>query len=102
MPSPARWLKHLLKSTRGRAKHPVEIDVAYLRNLWQEQDGKCAVSGLSLEFTANNVCAASIDRRDCSLGYVPGNVVLTCQWVNLGRNSRCSVEDFRAVLDRLR
>lgn len=46
----------------------------YLWSLWEQQEGKCALSGLSLRHGTD----ASIDRIDSSRGYVEGNV----QWVH--------------------
>lgn len=53
-------------------------------DLFQAQDGKCALTGLPLQFselgdaTRTTTCTASLDRIDSSRGYIPGNV----QWVD--------------------
>ena len=61
----------------------VEVDIEYLDNLWKQQDGKCALSGvdLSTEDIFDNPAwsdTASLDRIDSTKGYIEGNL----QWVH--------------------
>lgn len=58
-----------------------------LVSLWHAQDGKCAVTRLPLTLVSRQPTSVSIDRIDNTLGHVPGNVHLTCKFVNLGRQS---------------
>jgi len=69
---------------------PVEIDLQYLLDLYENQKGLCALSGIKMDFKSyksrnsriinkNNI---SPDRIDPSKGYVPGNVQLVCAVVN--------------------
>lgn len=64
---------------------PVTIDMAYIRDLFEQQGGRCALSGLKLripdkvmDIYTGGECTASMDRINSILGYVPGNV----QWVH--------------------
>lgn len=58
------------------------VDLEYLTNLFNKQNGKCALSGLPLNFIdkKNSIfeCTASLDRISSNRGYVKGNV----QWVH--------------------
>lgn len=59
---------------------PFEVTIEYAWELYQKQNGKCALTGLPLEFGTswNRKCTASLDRIDSSKGYAPGNI----QWVH--------------------
>lgn len=64
------------------------IDTEYLRGLYSGQDGKCALSGITMSIRAPRDSdefwkTISIDRIDSNCGYIPGNVQLTCTGVNL-------------------
>lgn len=73
----------------GAKQRNLEFSVSkeYLWNLYQQQNGKCALSGITLDLTKNfanilrktgQYVSASIDRIDSTRGYVEGNV----QWVH--------------------
>lgn len=78
-----RWL-----GARDRSKkHGMDFSLSLedLENLWLEQNGTCALSGIKMTYelqngrTSTNV---SIDRIDQSKGYVTGNVQLVCMACN--------------------
>lgn len=112
--SPRAFLTGLFSHTKARATRPsgpdlvakgklnpaclnVQIDFDYLWNLWEVQQGRCALTGLYLGHRFNAPLAVSIDRKDSSLGYVPGNVQLVCQWVNKAKGNMAN-DDFKALL----
>ena len=55
---------------------PTARDAAYIKELLKEQSGRCALSGLPI-VAEEKTGTASLDRKDSSKGYVPGNV----QWL---------------------
>lgn len=76
---------------RCRDKNLVsEIDLEYIVELWNKQNGKCYYTGLDMELkttlekteTKTNKMILSIDRKNSSLGYTKDNVVLCCWCVN--------------------
>lgn len=74
---------------------PFNLTKEYLKELWDKQEGKCAISGIEMTFdqckgrTATNV---SIDQINPNEGYVVGNVQLVCMAVNQIK-SDLSMED---------
>lgn len=68
-----------LRGAAKRRKLPWEVDGQFLWELYQKQAGRCALSGVAIEFHDGVAqYTASLDRIDSKLGYVAGNV----QWVN--------------------
>lgn len=75
------WYNHVLRERKQkvREKVPVTLKVQEAWELFQEQNGTCALSGVPLLFsTDHSMNTASLDRIDSSKGYEPGNV----QWVH--------------------
>jgi hypothetical protein len=74
-------------SIKGHAKHrdiPFDLDIQYLWDLFQSQNGKCALTGIDLSFPKttdelhHGSWTASLDRIDSSKNYEQENV----QWVH--------------------
>ena len=65
-------------------KRKFKLTIAYVDELWSQQSGRCAITGMPLviehKFGGRRPrgVTASLDRIDNRLGYVPGNV----QWVH--------------------
>lgn len=65
------------------------VSIQYIWDLYEEQKGLCALSGLPIGFAKTRVghakgeTTASLDRIDSSKGYVLGNVQWLHKWVNL-------------------
>lgn len=87
----------LLRKTRSRKSKKVgsevSITVIQLKELWEKQNGICAITGLKMvlpkttaETNVGPKCA-SIDRIDNSKGYIIDNIQLVCYSANLARNS---------------
>ena len=79
--------KHLLRSCKRRDKN-TDIDLDYLKTLWEDQNGKCLITGvdLILDICQNKNYQASLDRIDNSLRYVKGNVRYTSVSINWLKN----------------
>lgn len=88
------FFRKLYKLTLKRSKRrslPCTLDEIFLEQLMEEQDGKCALSGIKF---ASNVYPGqrirpwlpSVDRKNSGLGYTRENVRLVCAAVNLARN----------------
>jgi hypothetical protein len=77
--------------SRSRGFTDYEVTAEYLAELWQRQDGRCAISGVVLTHHNDGSGAkdfnASIDRIDSQQGYTPGNVQLVALRVNLLKQS---------------
>jgi hypothetical protein len=82
-PTKTVW-EHRITKSRSRAKKSdltFDLDAAYIEQLFKEQCGKCAISGLPLEVGLISP-TASLDRVESHRGYVKGNV----QWVHKAVN----------------
>lgn len=91
------YFKNLLKcgklSTRKTRK---QLSVEFLKNLYKEQDGKCALSGLEmthLSFVGRVSTNISVDRKIPGGSYTPDNVQLVRSAVNSWRGD-LSLEEF--------
>lgn len=97
------FLHHLWVRTKNRVSRkdaPVNefsITEDHLKNLWTDNDGRCALSGVHMTHHSDGGgrkdLNASVDRIDSEKGYIPGNVQLVCTRVNLMRHS-LSTSDF--------
>jgi hypothetical protein len=82
------YLFYLLSKAKRRGK--CKIDINYLENLWESQQGLCAISKIEMtkilgqgKINTN----ISIDRIDSDKGYVIGNVQLVCRVINQAKNN---------------
>lgn len=80
--SPRNYLSQL-RSYHNRRE---TLSLDFLEKLYYDQEGLCAITGLTLTFTQNEgrcPTNVSIDRIDSSLGYTEANVQLVCNRVNV-------------------
>lgn len=64
------------------------IDRFYLRELWDKQNGKCAISGIDMTYKSGEgriSTNVSVDRIDCHKPYTKENVRLACMSINTMR-----------------
>jgi len=89
-----------------------DIDVEYLKQIWEEQDGICPLTGWDIELPPtsagwngdSHLRRASLDRIDNSLGYMKGNVRFVSIMVNYCRNAfedKDLIEFCKAVVDNI-
>ena len=83
------YLARALASSRRRAKAKGttnDLTLDQLLDLWQEQDGRCALSGVAMTYEitngAPNMYNASLDRIRPGLAYTIKNVQLVCSRAN--------------------
>jgi len=76
--SPFRYFRN---NAKARKTHEYNLDLPYLKTLWEEQDGVCPLTGWQLKlpigtkgYTEIMPDNASLDRADSELGYIKGNV----------------------------
>jgi len=75
------------RSRSERKNFSIDIDIHFLLELFNKQNGLCALTGIKMEITNNpgqrtNPYAISLDRIDSSLGYTRNNVRLTIWALN--------------------
>ncbi len=76
-------VKHALR--RRPAANPITVD--YLMDLWREQGGLCAISGVEMTWRRGELrpTSISVDRIDRDKGYEIGNVRLIAYQINTFR-----------------
>lgn len=83
----SRWL-----GARDRAKSKniyFDLTKEFLLDLWDKQEGKCALTGLDMTYDMYNgrtYTNVSIDRIDVSKGYTKDNVQLVCMAANQAKS----------------
>lgn len=93
-----RCCNNIIKSIATRKKNKKSdiykesnVTFAYIKNLYAEQDGKCAISGINMTLFYSGKgridTNISIDRINNKEGYVVGNVQLVCLRVNIMKNT---------------
>lgn len=78
-----------LSAAKRRSKNsniPFDLDIEYLIDLFEKQEGKCALTG-DIMIPKSGRTSPSLDRMDPTLGYVRGNV----QWTTW--KSNCIKQD---------
>lgn len=78
----------------------IDIDRQFLADLWEQQGGRCALTGL-LMTSDKSLKSVSLDRKIQDRGYTKKNVQLVCKFANLAKHTH-SDEEIRSVLAELR
>jgi hypothetical protein len=85
------YLSIISRKNYGR-KGNVDIDLKYLKFLWESQDGICPIAGIKMQLKGQrkgkaNPYQASIDRIDSNLPYQKGNIRYICLIANFARHT---------------
>lgn len=78
-------------------KLSIDIDLQFLLNCWENQNGLCFYTKKPLSLEINNPDKVSIDRLDSSQGYIKTNVVLCRNCINYMKTD-LSIDDFRLLV----
>tara|TARA_R110000787_G_scaffold225420_1_gene333357 strand:+ start:431 stop:904 length:474 start_codon:yes stop_codon:yes gene_type:complete len=88
--SPKQYIQHLYtqaKSARRDSGKEWKIKSSHLQECWTQQEGRCALSGVFMTWSKDgggkkekNI---SIDRISPHIGYIPSNVQLVCNRINI-------------------
>ena len=85
-------VKNFMKTLLSKKiKDRQNINIEDLNDLWTSQNGKCAISGVSMTAIAGQGIIdtnISIDRIDSSKGYTKDNIQLVCRMVNHMKSNR--------------
>jgi hypothetical protein len=92
-------ISNKLMSAKKRARNDnlsFELDNAYVTSLWEQQEGKCAKTGVELGRIGDKWLSPSLDRIDPLQGYIKGNVQWTC-WRYNDAKSNMSDDSFTSM-----
>lgn len=88
-----KWKSCLIKNTNNNnrriSKENKDININWITLQYIKQCGLCYYSKLPLIPTTipNFILQPSIERKDCSIGYIKSNCVLVCRAINSARNN---------------
>lgn len=98
------YLKSLLyskKSDKRVFEGKYEIDINFLLDLYNKQNGKCAITGIEMKHDKGkgfNMYNISIDRINPKITYTKNNTQLVCLWANVSKNYLTNKE-FKKFID---
>lgn len=75
---------HRVKRLRNKAL-VFDLTARYLKSLYDDQRGLCAVTGIFMQGGENSLLGLSVDRIQPTLGYVKGNVRLVTRQANCAK-----------------
>lgn len=90
-----RWRFLSARDRAVRQNIPFNLELQYIIDLWNFQNGICALSGLPMTFelkqgrVSTNV---SIDKIDRTFGYIKGNIQLVCMACNQIKSDLTEIE----------
>jgi len=105
--SPFRVFFSTTKKNSQHKKLSFDLDLVFLKNLWETQEGKCKITSIPMILSPSRYRkvfkpdSASIDRIDPTEGYIKGNVQFVCLSINYARN-RFNDKDFLVFLNKIR
>lgn len=103
--NPFLHISRVKKSQCKRRGIVYTLNEQYLRNLWEEQGGKCAALGIPLDLSGRgkmNDTKASLDRIVPEKGYIQGNVKWLSVVANRVKNNVTDPAVFEGVAEYVR
>jgi len=106
------WVEKMVVTIKYRSKYrkiKFNLTAKYMINLWKKQNGLCYYSNIELSFPTHEcmnskhslqVSAASIDRKNSSIGYLKNNVVWSSWICNAGKNIY-SIEEYVQICKKV-
>ena len=99
----------LARNKSQQRKKDFDLDVEYLKEVWNTQKGICPYTGIKMElpkcgkdwdhtFTMEKM---SLDRIDSKKGYIKGNVQFVCLGINYAKN-KWSDSEMKLFIERIR
>lgn len=73
-----------IRASAGRRGKDWKVSIADIHDLWERQDGKCALTGIPMRKAPRTW---SIDRIDNTCGYEPSNIQLVLKDINMMRGA---------------
>jgi hypothetical protein len=102
--SPRRFLTdavaHLRRSSRKK-EIPFDIDLDYIDEIWKQQNGRCAISGVMLTYKRKDLFGVRIYVVEESKGYVKGNILLVSDGVKRMKRDM-SDEEVRGFVEEVK
>lgn len=89
---------------RTKSRNLCNLMIEDIRDQWELQNGKCAISGLEIKLHGqhtSNFDMASLDRIDSTLPYQKDNIQFVVLPLNLGKQSASDI-DFRNFITKLK
>jgi hypothetical protein len=102
--SPKNYITFLINKCSLRGRNHT-LDINYMLDLYEKQKGLCALSGRPMTHITGKgrlMTNISIDRIDSNIGYIKGNVQLTCLAPNLMKQNMSKEELLNWCLDIVR
>jgi hypothetical protein len=97
------FVSRIKKRAKDNSKFECKVTLQDLKDTWDEQQGVCPYTGLSLllpnvaDYSKNKLAKASLDRIDSSKGYEVGNIQYVSAYINYMKNDLTQSE-FDALL----
>jgi hypothetical protein len=102
--SPRRFLTdavaHLRRSSRKK-EIPFDIDLDYIDEIWKQQNGRCAISGVMLTYKRKDLFGVRIYVVKESKGYVKGNILLVSDGIKRMKRDM-SDEEVRGFVEEVK
>lgn len=89
---PGNNFKYYIRNAKKRLQFEFNLDLEYLKEIWENQKGICPYSKVQLILNSHSIrhkdmrYNASLDRIDSSKGYVKGNVQFISASINYMKN----------------